>query len=107
MDGRATAHSFSAAENSSNSAWRQQLADAAGVTYKPAKQQPLADSKALVDTQDELSAEDMFIEDWIEEGDNKGIIEDTEVYNMDTGWSLTDLDLDDTQTPLGDVEVAP
>lgn len=49
----------------------------------------------------------MFIEDWIEEGDNKGIIEDTEVYNMDTGWSLTDLDLDDTQTPLGDVEVAP
>lgn len=48
----------------------------------------------------------MFADDWADvEDDNEGVLEDTEVYNMDTGWSLTDLELDDSELDDGESQV--
>lgn len=48
----------------------------------------------------------MFADDWDDDhDDSEGVLEDREVYNMDTGWSLTDLELDDADFTDDDTQV--
>lgn len=92
-----------------NSAWKQQLADATGVKFKPEQQpQPQAwinDDDSDSETQQNATLEDIFADDWAGEDDAEGVIEDREVYNMDTGWSLTDLELDDLEPQSDEAQV--
>ena len=90
------------------SPWKQQLADVAGVKYKPQQQQQQQELDHVDGGSDaeQTSLEDIFGDDWADDDDDEGVVEDREVYNMDTGWSLTDLELDDAELEDSDGQVA-
>ncbi|KAL0037059.1 hypothetical protein WJX77_011070 [Trebouxia sp. C0004] len=80
--------------------WKKQLATVTGVKYKPGPQQEdiWKDSTGVYDTDgNQLSLEDMSdgdnddagVDDF---GDDTGVIEDKEIFNMDTGWSIQDFE---------------
>jgi len=81
-------------------AWKKQLATVTGVKYKPGPQQEdtWEDSTGVYDTDgNQLSLEDMSDDDnddaWVDDfGDDTGVIEDKEIFNMDTGWSIQDFE---------------
>ena len=83
------------------------MADVAGVKYKPQQQQQQQELDHVEKGSDaeQTSLEDIFGDDWADD-DDEGVVEDREVYNMDTGWSLTDLELDDAELEDSDGQVA-
>lgn len=84
-------------------AWKKQLATVTGVKYKPEPQQEdnWENTTGVYDTDgNQLSVEDMSEDDnsedddvWTDDfADDAGVIEDQEIYNMDTGWSIQDFE---------------
>jgi len=79
-------------------AWKKQLATVTGVKYKPQQEDTWEDSTGVYDTDgNQLSLEDMSDDDnddaWVDDfGDDTGVIEDKEIFNMDTGWSIQDFE---------------
>ncbi|DBB03803.1 hypothetical protein WJX82_011159 [Trebouxia sp. C0006] len=83
-------------------AWKKQLATVTGVKYKPGPQQEdlWEDSTGVYDTDgNQLSLEDISDDDdddddaWVDDfGDDTGVLEDKEIFNMDTGWSIQDFE---------------
>ena len=81
-------------------AWKKQLATVTGVKYKPGPQQEDSweNSTGVYDTDgNQLSPEDISDDDngdaWVDDfGDDTGVIEDKEIFNMDTGWSIQDFE---------------
>lgn len=80
-------------------AWKKQLATVTGVKYKPGPQQEdtWEDNTGVYDTDgNQLSLEDISDDNddaWVDDfGDDTGVIEDKEIFNMDTGWSIQDFE---------------
>lgn len=96
-------------------AWKKQLATVTGVKYKPGPQQEDAweDSTGVYDTDgNQLSLEDISDDDnddaWVDDfGDDTGVIEDKEIFNMDTGWSIQDFEGVVQQPPERQVQHSP
>lgn len=93
----------SSGKNSSPDAWKKKLADVTGISYKPRQQEEEAweDTSGVYDADGNLlSIEDYANDDdgaldddakWIDDFDNnEGLVEDQEIFNMDTGWSIED-----------------
>lgn len=97
-------------------AWKKQLATVTGVKYKPGPQQEDSweDSTGVYDTDgNQLSLEDISDDDdddddaWVDDfGDDTGVLEDKEIFNMDTGWSIQDFEGIVQQPPERQVQVS-
>ena len=96
-------------------AWKKQLATVTGVKYKPEQQQEndWENTTGVYDTDgNQLSVEDMTEDDnnedddvWTDDfADDAGVIEDQEIYNMDTGWSIQDFEGVVQQPPKTEVD---
>ncbi|KAL3145816.1 hypothetical protein ABBQ38_015190 [Trebouxia sp. C0009 RCD-2024] len=104
-------------KKSSTGSWRQKLADATGIKYKPGQQEEEAwqDTSGVYDADgNPLSLEDYADVDaavdnksedddeWSDLDDNEGLVEDQEIFNMDTGWSIEDFVAEAPDVAAGD-----
>ena len=111
-----------AGNTTSPDAWKKQLADATGAKYKPKEQQEDAweDTTGLYDTHGNLLSFEDYADDddgealddddddrdWADDfGDNEGLVEDQEIFNMDTGWAIEDFIADAPEPPALDHKV--
>ena len=91
-------------------AWKKQLAGVTGVKYKPAQQQDdeWQDTTGVYDTDGNLlSLEDVLEDDdWDDDfADDSGVVEDQEIFNLDTGWSVQDFEGVVQQPPMHEKQV--
>lgn len=98
------------------------MADATGIKYKPGQQEEEAwqDTSGVYDADgNPLSLEDYADVDaavdnksedddeWSDLDDNEGLVEDQEIFNMDTGWSIEDFVAEAPDVAAGDHKVEP
>ena len=93
-------------KTTSPDAWKKQLAEATGLKHKRKQQQDETwqDTTGVYDTDGNLLSIEDYAEDdnddldhatdtdeWSDDfDDNEGLVEDQEIFNMDTGWSIED-----------------
>ena len=110
----------SSGKNSSPDVWKKKLADVTGTRYKPRQQEEEAweDTSGVYDTDGNLLSVEDYANDndgalvnsdeWIDDFDNnEGLVEDQEIFNMDTGWSIEDFVADAPAAAVADHKVHP
>ena len=102
------------------------MADATGITYRPGQQEEgtWQDTSGVYDADgNPLSLEDYADDidgdvnndsrgeddDWSDDDfeDNDGLVEDQEIFNMDTGWSIENFVANAPAVAAGDYKVEP
>lgn len=113
---------YPSGKKSFTGSWRQQLADATGTRYKPEQQEEEAwqDTSGVYDTDGNLLSIEDYADDVDSEIDNKGdddewsddfddndgLVEDQEIFNLDTGWSIENFVADAPDVAADDHKVA-
>ena len=98
--------------------WKKKLADVTGTSYKPRQQEEDAweDTSGVYDANGKLLSIEDYADDnvgalddddkWIDDFDNnEGLVEDQEIFNMDTGWSIEDFVAEAPDVAVADYQV--
>lgn len=98
--------------------WKKKLADVTGTSYKPQQQDEEAweDTSGVYDSDGNLLSVEDYANDndgalgnndeWLDDFDNnEGLVEDQEIFNMDTGWSIEDFVADAPAAAVADLQV--